>query len=71
MKHNRTILKTLLPIAGAVILTTASNAAVLAQYTFASSNDNTSDTDLNSTASSLGIGLLGTEFGTLGTNHGW
>jgi len=75
MKHNRTISKILVPIAGAVILTTASNAAVLAQYTFPDPDGNgsivgtdvTTDTDLNSLASSLGIGSAGNEFNTVGS----
>jgi hypothetical protein len=55
----------------ASLLTAASDAAVLAQYNFTGSSDATSDADANSLATSLGIGTLGTEFGALGTNHGF
>jgi len=68
MKRNRTISQILVPIAGAVILTTASNAAVLAQYNFTGSVNTTSDVDVNSTASGLGIGAAGDEFGS---DHGF
>jgi len=75
MKPNRTISKILVPIAGAVILTTASNAAVLAQYNFTANLNTTSDVDVNSTASNLGIGLgvlplLGNQFGTFDNSGG-
>jgi len=65
MKQNRTISKILVPIAGAIILTTASNAAVLAQYDFFGNVNTTSDVDVNSTASGLGIGAAGNEFNTV------
>ena len=70
MKQNRTISKILVPIAGAVILTTASNAAVLAQYNFTGTVDTTSVTQPNSTGSDLGIGVLGDEFSASAGDQG-
>lgn len=47
-----------------LLLAGPANAAVLAQYLFSGNSDATTDMDPNSTATSLGIGDLGSEFGS-------
>lgn len=62
MKQHNTILKTLLPIAGAILLTTASNAAVIAGYSFGTnlSPTSTSPTGISGvTAIGSGSGITG------------
>jgi len=62
MKPNTDILKTLVPIAGAVILTTASNAAVLAQYNFVSV---TNPLSANASAGNVAAGQPGLTVSTM------